>query len=169
MINGGFDSQSFAKSYSDNHIEATETIVVESPSRSYSPYLIEYHEETNSFSYNDHWIQVDHAENNCCEEIEIKCNVIASEMSHESTSAISPQPIVCDQSKKFSEEIKPSELHTLPVVEVTAHDHVPEVSFQQQQHSIQFAQQFLDLYQTLNYPFPLFSTKFTAEGKSGCG
>ena len=32
---------------------------IEIDSRTYSPYLIEYHEDTNSFTYNDPWNEVD--------------------------------------------------------------------------------------------------------------
>lgn len=142
---GGVDSQSFGQSPSDTRTEKTETTVVESESRSYDPYLIAYDEETNSFTYNDPWIQVDLTNGSCCDdEIEIVCDV------SESDSYEPPQPDM---------ETESAEYRAVPMLEVTtAHEHEPEVSFHATatQHSIQSKRfGFLsDQKPFLNYPFP---------------
>lgn len=63
---GGFRSvsQNFNNDYSNNdnctnenyvHVHVHENIVPPEPNRSYDPYLINYHEETKTFTYKDPW------------------------------------------------------------------------------------------------------------------
>lgn len=135
---GGVDSsQSFAQSPSDTRTEKTEMTVVESESRSYDPYLIAYHEETNSFTYNDPWIQVDLTNGSCCDENEIVCDV------SESDSYEPPQPDM---------ETESAEYCAVPMLEVTtAHEHEPEVSFHDNNNAASDSATDLDSYQTKNH------------------
>lgn len=78
--NGGVDSESFTHAHS-NEI-CTEAVVDDS--RSYDPYLIAYHVETNTFTYKDPWIESDQSYlesyDNCCNDNEINSNVETSEL-----------------------------------------------------------------------------------------
>lgn len=136
---GGVDTQSFEHLPSETRTEKTETTVVESESRSYDPYLIAYHEETNSFTYNDPWIQVDLTNGSCCDEKEIVCDV------SESDSYEPPQPDM---------ETESAEYRAVPMLEVTtAYEHESEVSFHDTttQHPIQSNRFGFLSYQTKNH------------------
>lgn len=95
----------------------------------------------------------------CCDEIEISCD--SSTHSHESAPIVAPQPMIRNDDETESEETESTEpTYTVPMLEVSAHEHAAEVSFPQQ-HPIQFAQQFGPLIREpfLNFPFPLFSRR----------
>ncbi|CRK95575.1 CLUMA_CG009037, isoform B [Clunio marinus] len=136
---GGVDSEPLLQTYlTEIQFDSTSTEDVvgsdESETPSYSPYLIEYHEDTNTFTYNDPWIEMDNNSNNNCN-TDISLNVEINEIPkdtpnlHESVSTeliIPPQPVdhvhFCDSviEKDIEEE-------NIPLIQAeVAVEHVPE-------------------------------------------
>lgn len=130
---GGVDTQSFAQLHSSE--TQTQTDVDES--RSYDPYLIAYHKESNSFTYNDPWVQMDQENQSSSKDNEISftvenvvttCEAPTDYVPLEPT--ITPQQsdvvqVINNGSKSTTENITQSNIVALvPAVEM-----VPEVSF----------------------------------------
>lgn len=86
---------------------------------SYEPYLIDYHEDTNTFTYNDPWIKTDQANYSCY-------NVPIAHASVESTSASEVK--CCDHIRDGHESNTSESKEEIAYCDVTA-EHVPEVSF----------------------------------------
>jgi hypothetical protein len=87
-----------------------------------------YNEDSNTFTYNDPWIQIDKPNESCCNENENEnvCNVEATEapIAHESASIEPQQLIECDQSHDTGSVSAES---PMPVPAMTV-EHEPEVS-----------------------------------------
>lgn len=107
-------------------------------SRSYDPYLIAYHEDTNTFTYNDPWEVVSEAvvsNESCSNDNEINCDldedaktfeIIGAYASVPNETETPPQPI--DRHDTIEHERETAEFTPPSVPEVTV-EHVQEVSF----------------------------------------
>lgn len=111
-----------------SHLQST----VENESRSYNPYLIEYHEETNTFTYNDPWIAVDlpkeNGESQGTTQIEItKVNTEIVESAKKPDQEIHiAEKIVSDSTTEIN--LVTSD-HQIPSISEKRVEFLPEVSF----------------------------------------
>lgn len=128
---GGIESS--AASEVPNHSNETFTSSFDFDSRSYDPYLIAYHEDTNTFTYNDPWVQDEIVSNdNCINNNEINCNVIEEVTKHATVKSVTfeleipPQPI--DRHDTIENGHDTPEIEP-PFVPETKVEHVQEVSF----------------------------------------
>lgn len=112
----------------------------ESP-RSYSPYLIEYHKETNTFTYNDPWVVVDEP-TDCCshDECEIVLNTESNDettdeiqKAHDDDASVTIEPPTkpetndgCDETNDNGTESTKTNSSCPP--DETVVEHVPKVS-----------------------------------------
>lgn len=105
--------------------------------RSYEPYLIDYHEDTNTFTYNDPWIEVDQPNDSCCKVSESSVHVESQEndtaptfpIAHASVESKSASEVkCCDHIRDGHESNTTESRDEFANCDVTA-EHVPEVSF----------------------------------------
>lgn len=134
---GGVESETFAQSHSnDTHTDPTAATVDshDESERSYSPYLIVYNEDSNTFTYNDPWIEMEKPNDSCSNDYENICNVEVSEIpiAHEPAPS-SPQPIESEKNDVIdagTESAKsPIPVTVELVVPEVPVERVPEVSF----------------------------------------
>lgn len=126
----------------------------ENESRSYNPYLIEYHEESNTFTYNDPW---DQSNDTSCNDSEI-CLVEESHFAPiEIPSAHAPvesEPTITttpSSENTFNEHS--AEVQSTPVEAV---EHVPEVSFPHDNNNAKTKDRH-ETFSTLKFPPNFFS------------
>lgn len=106
----------------------------ENEERSYNPYLIEYHEESNTFTYNDPW---DHQTNDIsCNDNEISLvvenHIAPLEIPSAHASVESEPTITSITSSENTFHEHSAEVQSTPVEAV---EHVPEVSFPHNNHN----------------------------------
>ena len=146
---GGVESQTFEESpFSEIHIFASvEESRVDEPPRSYSPYLIAYHEDTNSFTFTDPWVQVqvDQTSHISSKDNEISLNVndiVTShevQFAHESVplqSPIAQEQIICEAIDNGIEKLTQHREAELPKTVEVVVEHVPKVSLPHDEHSL---------------------------------
>lgn len=139
---GGGESQSFDESpFNEAHVFPSIEESRDDESRSYNPYLIAYHEDTNSFTYNDPWVQLDLASHSSNNDNETNLNVTSNEVqiAHESV-PVAQEQINCDaidNGTDFTEKVT-QHLEVVPpkTVEVVV-EHVPKVSFPHDEHLLE--------------------------------
>lgn len=137
---------------------------VEIESRSYNPYLIEYHEESNTFTYNDPWDQTNEISSND-NEISLVVENHSAPFEFPSASIESEPTITTTPSSEitfnpaFNEHS--AEVQSAPVEAV---EHVPEVSFPHNNNNSTTLDRD-ETFSTLNFPNNFFSL----ENKWGCG
>lgn len=105
-------------------------------SRSYDPYFIAYHEETNTFTFNDPWAQVDESNSSCFTETNLIAEAIVTAKEFPIAHASVPDSNGCKDVENSTELVYASEtqgsvthsgdVSTEPEVEI---EHVAEVSF----------------------------------------
>lgn len=131
---GGVDSQSLVHSDSTEPTH-TQDVADQNVSRSYDPYFIAYHEETNTFTFNDPWAQVDQTKSHDTETNFIaEAIVTANELPVAHASAQDPNG--CEEVENSTTPVNGTErrasviycdiVTTDPQVEI---EHVAEVSF----------------------------------------
>lgn len=175
---GGVDS---SKSFAQLHSTETETQIQQDvdESRSYDPYLIAYHEESNSFTYNDPWIQV---VQESPREIQSSCNDNENSFTVEkvvttveiSTAHASLEPTITPQQNGWvqatdngheSTTENVSHYVVVPPVPTVTIETVPEVSFPHNE----FTTSSLRCCRSFSVSnLPLFP-QFVVERKCGCG
>lgn len=134
---GGVESQTFEESpFKEIHIFAPVEENHDEDKPSYNPYLIAYHEDTNSFTYNDPWVQVDQASHSSSNNNEISLNInqfdAPNELAHESVpleTPIAQEQINCEAIESGTEQVT-QHLEVVPSTSMeVAVEHVFEVSF----------------------------------------
>lgn len=115
--------------------------------RSYNPYVIAYHHDTNTFTYNDPWTQVEQAHDTCNSTNEINTIVVHHDEQQQITSppqstppaGFMPEPIEYNGTSTNGVDRTESTIHKAPCPTPpspiaapstpTEYEHVPEVSF----------------------------------------
>lgn len=115
--------------------KATQDVVDD---RSYEPYLIDYHEDTNTFTFNDPWINMDQPNDSCCKVSESSTLMESQEndtaptfvpIAHASVESTSASEVkCCDHIRDGHESNTTESRDEFANYDVTA-EHVPEVSF----------------------------------------
>lgn len=132
-----FGGVNFQASQEQSHSNETYTSSFDFESRSYDPYLIAYHEDTNTFTYNDPWVQMEVVSNDSCSsDYEIIYNVVEETTQNEMVETaplelvIPPQPI--DRHDSIDNEQESAAVPSPSEPEATV-EHVAEVSFHRTQ------------------------------------
>lgn len=115
--------------------KATQDVVDD---RSYEPYLIDYHEDTNTFTFNDPWINMDQPNDSYCKVSESSTLMESQEndtaptfvpIAHASVESTSASEVkCCDHIRDGHESNTTESRDEFANYDVTA-EHVPEVSF----------------------------------------
>lgn len=133
---GGVDSQSLV--HSDSTELHTQDPTDQDELRSYDPYLIAYHKESNTFTYNDPWAKVEESNSSCSDDSETnlvaEANVSTNELSTAHASVqdsngceeIENSAAPCNGIEMQTIVIHCAEVLTEPEVKI---EHVAEVSF----------------------------------------
>lgn len=131
-----YDSKHFEESIEDNFPCISTSAVVDN--HSYDPYLIDYNEISNTFTYNDPWISKDQANDSNCNISEINISVKSKEnhttptfvhIAHAPVEpASTPEVKVCDHIRDDHETNAIKSGGPKASCNVTA-EHVPKVSF----------------------------------------
>lgn len=130
-----YETEHFEKSIEDDFLYEPTSIVVEN--HSYDPYLIDYNEDTNTFTYNDPWIKMDQP---CDSYIVSESNISVESKENHTTPTFVPiahasvEPTTtsevkgCDQIRDDHETNTAESRDQIANCDETA-EHVPKVSF----------------------------------------
>lgn len=131
-----YESENFEKSVEEDFLYKSTSIVGEN--HSYDPYLIDYNEDTNTFTYNDPWIRTDPTNDSCCNVSESNVSVEGKEnhttptlvpIAHALTETTSKSEVEgCDHIRGDHESNTTESRNQIGNCDVAA-EHVPKVSF----------------------------------------